>query len=92
MHSGVLACALDEAMALCVLVEGESIRAERLEIDYRAPAPVGTFVRVDARVERREDGRLEVSGEARGVGDERPLMAEGRASFVRDEGDPSRPR
>ena len=92
VHSGVLACALDEAMALCVLVEGESIRAERLEIDYRAPAPVGTFVRVDARVERREDGRLEVSGEARGVGDERPLMAEGRASFVRDEGDPSRPR
>jgi acyl-coenzyme A thioesterase PaaI-like protein len=92
VHGGVLACALDEAMALCVLAEGESIRTERLEIDYRAPAPVGTFVRVDARIERRLGRRLEVSGEARGIGGERTLVAEGRASFVRVDGDPGQPR
>ena len=92
VHGGVLGCALDEAMALCLLNEGDGIRPERLEVDYLAPAPVGTFVRVDARVERREGRRLEVSGEARGVGGERLLMAEGRARFVRIDGDPGRPR
>jgi acyl-coenzyme A thioesterase PaaI-like protein len=92
VHGGVLACALDEAMALCVLTEGEGIRTERLDVDHLAPAPVGTFVRVDARVERREGRRLEVSGEARGVGGERLLMAEGRARFVRVDGDPGQPR
>jgi acyl-coenzyme A thioesterase PaaI-like protein len=91
-HGGVLACALDEAMALCVLNEGESVRTGRLEVDYLAPAPVGTFVRVDARVERREGGQLEVSAEACGVGGERLPIAEGRARFVRVEGDPGQAR
>ncbi len=81
-HAGVLACALDEAMALCVLNEGESVLTRRLEVDYRESAPVGTFVRVDARVERREGRRLEVSAEARGVGGERPTLAQARARFV----------
>ncbi len=92
VHDGVLACALDEAMALCVLNEGDGIRTERLEVDYLAPAPVGTFVRVDARVERREGRRIEVSGEARGVSGEGLVMAEGRARFVRIDGDPGQPR
>ena len=91
-HGGVLACALDEGMALCVLNEGERVVTRRLEVDYLAPAPVGTFVRVDARVERRERQLLEVSAEARGVGGERTLMAQARARFVRVAGDSARPR
>ena len=39
VHGGVLGCALDEAMALCVLNEGDRIRPDRLEVDYLAPAP-----------------------------------------------------
>jgi len=91
-HAGVLACALDEAMALCLLDESERVRTDRLEVEYRAPAPVGTFVRVDARVEGREGRRLEVSAEARGAGGERTLMARARARFVRVTGDPARAR
>ena len=82
-HGGVLACALDEAMALCVHGEGELAVTRRLEVDFRAPAPVGTFVRVEARVERREGRDLELSAEARTVGGERQTLAQGRATFVR---------
>ncbi|HYZ70580.1 MAG TPA: PaaI family thioesterase [Thermoleophilaceae bacterium] len=82
-HGGVLACALDEAMALCVHREGTLAVTGRLEVDLRAPAPVGTFVRVDARVEERRGRRLELSARARSVGEDRRVLAEGRASFVR---------
>ena len=82
-HGGVLACALDEAMALCVHREGTLAVTERLEVDLRAPAPVGTFVRVDARVEERRGRRLELSARARSVGEDCRVLAEGRASFVR---------
>ena len=86
-HGGVLACALDEAMALCLHGEGTLAVTGRLEVDFRAPAAVGTFVRVDARVERRDGGRLELSAEARSVGGERTVLATGRASFVRIDGE-----
>jgi acyl-coenzyme A thioesterase PaaI-like protein len=82
-HGGVIACALDEAMALCVHDEGRLAMTGRLEVDFRAPAPIGTFVRVSARVEGREANKLELSAEARGVGGERPVIAEARARFVR---------
>ena len=81
-HGGVIACALDEAMALCVHEEGQLAMTGRLEVDFRAPAPVGTFVRVEARVDRREGRSLELSARARAVGGERPLIAEARARFV----------
>jgi acyl-coenzyme A thioesterase PaaI-like protein len=82
-HGGVLACALDEAMALCVHRGGMHAVTGRLEVELRAPAPVGTFVRVDARVEERRGPRLEVSARARSVGEDWRALAEGRASFVR---------
>ena len=88
-HGGVIACALDEVMALCVHDEGRLAMTGRLEVDFRAPAPVGTFVRVAARVEGGEGRTLELSAEARGVGGKRPLIAQARARFVRaaDDGD-----
>ena len=81
-HGGVITCALDEAMALCVHGEGQLAMTGRLEIDFRAPAPVGGFVRVEARIERREGRTLELSARARAVGGERELIAEARARFV----------
>ena len=82
-HGGVIACALDEVMALCVHGQGALTMTGRLEVDFRAPAPIGTFVRVSARVEGEEGRTLELSAEARGVGGDRPLIAEARARFVR---------
>jgi acyl-coenzyme A thioesterase PaaI-like protein len=45
-HTGLLAAALEEAMALCA----DGTRAARLEVELLAPAPVGTFVSVSARL------------------------------------------
>ncbi len=88
-HGGVIACALDEVMALCVHGEERLAVTGRLEIDFRAPAPVGTFVRVTARVERRQGRSVELHSEARGVGGDRPLIAEAKARFVRvDDAEP----
>lgn len=70
-HGGVIATALDEAMAL--LVHGEGIHAltRRLEVDLVGPVRIGTFAEVAAWVESRADGRLTLAAELRGA--DRPL-------------------
>jgi acyl-coenzyme A thioesterase PaaI-like protein len=80
-HGGVLATALDEAMAL--LVHGSGIRARtgRLEVDLLGPAPVGAFVGVAAWVEAEEGRRLELGAELRGEGGE--VLARAHGIFVR---------
>jgi acyl-coenzyme A thioesterase PaaI-like protein len=75
-HGGIVATALDEAMALLAHGLGERTLTRRLEVDLLAGAPIGTVVDVRAWVED-EDARsltlgAEVSGEtplgrARGV-------------------------
>ncbi len=65
-HSGVVAAALDEAMALAVHAEGIAARPRRLSVEIESPAPVGAFVRVEARIDRRSDDRLEASATATG--------------------------
>ena len=49
-HGGVIAAALDEAMALLVFERGTFALTGRLEVDLLAPAPVGAFVEVSAAV------------------------------------------
>jgi acyl-coenzyme A thioesterase PaaI-like protein len=49
-HAGVLASALEEAMALALHVRGVHARARRLEVELLGEAPVGTFVALEARV------------------------------------------
>jgi acyl-coenzyme A thioesterase PaaI-like protein len=84
-HGGVLASALDEAMALAVHREALAYSV-RLELDLRELAPVGTYVHVSARVERRDGRKRWAVGELRGE-DER-LVAAGRGVFVEAEGQP----
>jgi acyl-coenzyme A thioesterase PaaI-like protein len=73
-HRGVLAAALEEAIALAA--EGTSAR---LEVSLLADAPVGTFVSVSARVEA--DGR----GSAVARGEAGELVARAGASFAPSE-------
>ena len=80
-HGGVLAAALDEAMALLVHEEGTLAMTARLEVDLLAPAPVGTFVTVTARLESTEGPKLQLAAEASGDGGER--LAAARGTFVR---------
>jgi uncharacterized protein (TIGR00369 family) len=81
LHGGLLATALDEAMALLLQRDGTRALTGRLEIDLLAPVPVGTFVRVRARIEASEERKLLLSADAAGEDGER--VAAARGTFVR---------
>jgi acyl-coenzyme A thioesterase PaaI-like protein len=78
-HGGIVATALDEAMALALHAQGVDARTRRLELDLLAPAPVGAFLEVEASVEGREGRRVSTRASAR-EGDN--LVAEAVAVFV----------
>jgi acyl-coenzyme A thioesterase PaaI-like protein len=84
-HGGVLATALDEAMALLLHDEGTRALTARLEVDLQAPAPVGSYVEVSAEVEERSGRRLVLSATA---SNEEGVIASARGTFV----EPSPPR
>lgn len=77
-HAGVMAAALEEAMAMALHSRGMHARARRLELELVADAPVGVFVRVDARV----DGELRANATAREVGEDARVLAEASGVFV----------
>ena len=83
-HGGVMAAALDEVMALVLHSEGTVAPTARLEIDLLAPAPVGAFVGVAARVEEREERKFVLSAQATNPGGTRLAVA--RGVFVRVSG------
>jgi uncharacterized protein (TIGR00369 family) len=80
-HGGVIAAALDEAMALLVFERGRLAVTRRLEIELLAPAPVGAFVRVSARLE--EDGGRTLAVAAQAAGEDGRRLAAARGTFVR---------
>ncbi|MGH2844618.1 MAG: PaaI family thioesterase [Thermoleophilaceae bacterium] len=80
-HGGLLATALDEAMALLLHEQGTLALTGRLEVDLLAPAPVGAFVDVSARIEESAERTLGLSAEARN--EEGRRLATGRGTFVR---------
>jgi acyl-coenzyme A thioesterase PaaI-like protein len=74
-HRGVIAAALEEAIALVLHADAATAGIERLEVEFHAPAPVGTFVRVEANLGRGE-------AVATASGPDGPL-ASGRATLER---------
>ena len=80
-HGGVIAAALDEAMALLLFSEGTFALTGRLEIELVAPAPVGAFVQLSARREEEGERTLELSAEA--AGEDGRRLAAARGTFVR---------
>jgi acyl-coenzyme A thioesterase PaaI-like protein len=79
-HGGVLAAALDEAMALLLNAERVFAVTGRIEVDFLAPAPVGAFVAV--RAQMLETGARKVSLEADAAIEEQ-TVARARGVFVR---------
>lgn len=77
-HGGIVATALDEAMSLCVHQQTLAFTAH-FEIDLRGPAPLGTRVDLDARIDRREGRKLWASAEASAAGE---LVARSSGLFV----------
>ena len=82
-HGGVLAAALDEAMALLLYAQDMFAVTRRLEVDLLAPAPVGAFVRVEAELEESDDRSLRLRASA--AGENGRELAVARAVFVRSE-------
>jgi acyl-coenzyme A thioesterase PaaI-like protein len=80
-HGGVIAAALDEAMALLVFERGTPAMTGRLEVELLEPAPVGTFVVVSARLDAESERTLELSSEA--AGEDGARLAAARGTFVR---------
>jgi acyl-coenzyme A thioesterase PaaI-like protein len=80
-HGGVIAAALDEAMALLLFGKGTFALTGRLEIDLLAPAPVGAFVHLSARLE--EEGERTLSLAAEAAGEDGGRLAAARGTFVR---------
>jgi len=72
-HGGVIATALDEAMALLVHSEGLHAVTRRLEVDLLGPVPVGSFATVSAWIEARDEQQLALRAELRGDDPGRPL-------------------
>jgi acyl-coenzyme A thioesterase PaaI-like protein len=80
-HGGVLAAALDEAMALLLFAQDREARTAGLEVTLLAPAPVGEFVLVEAELRGVEGRELELAARASAARDGRTL-ATGRGTFV----------
>jgi acyl-coenzyme A thioesterase PaaI-like protein len=79
-HGGVIAAALDEAMALLVHAEGQAALTGRLEIDLLAPVPVGAFVDLRAGLVGADGRRLTLESSAAIEGRD---VARARGTFVR---------
>jgi len=86
-HGGVLAAALDEAMALLVHADGTLAMTGRLEVDLLAPAPVGTFVTLRASLDAADERKLRLRAEA--TGEDGDTLATARGTFVRVGAPPS---
>jgi acyl-coenzyme A thioesterase PaaI-like protein len=74
-HEGVVAAALLDAMALAC---GPDARVTALEISYGEPAPVGAFLDIEVRVERRDGPSADATATA--LADER-MVAQARGSY-----------
>jgi hypothetical protein len=61
-HEGIVLAALSDAMALAC---GPQMRVNRVELDLRAPVPVGSFLEVEAQAAEVGLERMEATGTAR---------------------------
>jgi acyl-coenzyme A thioesterase PaaI-like protein len=78
-HGGVIAAALDEAMSLVLHDTGTYALTGRLEVELKAPAPVGSFVELEADVESTEGRSLTLTATASGA---EGTLATARGAFV----------
>jgi len=82
-HGGIMATALDEAMALAVHHAGVKALTRRLEVDLLGPAPIGAFAHVRAWVDEDDSRTLRLASELRRDDPDGPVLARGRGLFVR---------
>lgn len=81
-HGGVIAAALDEAMALALHEAGVHAVTVRLDVSLQAPAPIGEFVRVAARIDERGEGLVKLSAAAYSDSEGGDALAAARGEFA----------
>jgi acyl-coenzyme A thioesterase PaaI-like protein len=81
-HGGIMATALDEAMALLLQDRGIYALTTGLDVRLRAATPVGTVVDLTAWIEKEEGRRLHLRARA-GGGDPETEFATAGGVFVR---------
>ncbi|MDF1504909.1 PaaI family thioesterase [Roseisolibacter sp. H3M3-2] len=79
-HGGSTAALLDEAMGLAVWLAHTSALAAHIEVDFRAPVPLGVTARVETAVVAADERKASVTARLVGPGGE--LLAESRGVFV----------
>lgn len=65
VHGGILATLLDETLNRTAMAEGRWTMTGRLDVRYRAPAPVGQALRITARQLSSRARMIQASGEIR---------------------------
>jgi acyl-coenzyme A thioesterase PaaI-like protein len=85
-HAGVIGAALEEAMSLAVHARGVAAHTASYEVQLHAPAPIGSFVRIEARIEKRRGKRIWTSAAALAADGGNPL-AEARGLVLADDPD-----
>lgn len=81
-HGGVLATAMDEALGYLNWRVGTPAVTARLEVDYRAPVPVGTELVLEAEVIGVRGRKVYCRGWGRVGSPDGPIAIEARALFV----------
>ncbi len=79
-HGGVIATALDEAMALLLHDDGTHALTRGLDVELSAPAAVGSYVEVRAQIAETEGRRIVLSASASG---EDGPVANARGTFLK---------
>lgn len=79
VHGGVLAAILDDLTRASLLVLGVPAFTARLEVNFRAAAPIGALLVFRSQLERRDNRKIHVALEVR---NEDVLVADGNALLV----------
>lgn len=82
VHGGVIATLLDETMSRTAMIEGRWMMTGKLEVRYRAAAPIGKLLRVSARTLSSRSRMIQAAGEVRLADDPGTLIAIGQATFL----------
>jgi acyl-coenzyme A thioesterase PaaI-like protein len=79
-HGGSQAALLDEGMGAAAWLSGKTVLAAKIEINFRAPLPLGTILTLRAEVTRIEGKKIYASG--RLEGDDGQVFSDGTGLFV----------
>ncbi|MBI3980012.1 MAG: PaaI family thioesterase [Chloroflexi bacterium] len=81
VHGGILFAILDETLSRCAYLAGQWVRTGRMEVRYRAEAPLGEPLHVRGRLVRWRGPLMEAEGEIRRA--DGRMVVEARGSFMR---------